>query len=584
MMPTRQITRLFALFAAGLLSLSAPAADFVVMNLDDSGPGSLRQAVLDAEDNAESDNITFDDSLSGQIDLGDALRVTQDATITGFPEDPGRITIDGGGDDRIFDLDCNSGVAVVQIEGLTLTNGLSPAGGAILSQACELTLSDMVITNNAALAGLDDIDGGVGGGIAAAVGSVLSVQRSTISGNVAGADRDGVASSSSLGGGIAAFDSQVEILLSVISQNAAINVDPLSFNGGGGGGVAGLQSSLWIRQSAISGNLAGNRADVGDGIVYGYGGGVLLRCFGCPAGSAIDDSTIAGNLAGNSGISGPVNSRGGGVFSDTVISVANSTISGNVAGDLTGTSEDSSEGGGLAIFGFDGDPEVSSSTITGNRALGAAGTGGGIRVWEGPLNLHNTIVAANAASIGPDAKGSFGSAYSIIENQSDVVFKSGSAMAGSPNLGPLSDNGGPTETHAITNTSLAFNTGDPLDCAEIDQRGVERPQLGGCDIGAFELAIPEQTLTELFESLVEAGDLTGDGKGKSASNRLNAMGNKIAAIDAFIEQGDVEQACEDLASALRKTDGEKRPPDFVQGPGAAALAAAIEQAQENVCL
>ena len=56
-------------------------------------------------------------------------------------------------------------------------------------------------------------------------------------------------------------------------------------------------------------------------------------------------------------------------------------------------------------------------------------------------------------------------------------------------LGPLRDNGGPTETHALKARSPAVNaipSADP-DCTGTDQRGISRPQGAGCDIGAFEL-------------------------------------------------------------------------------------------------
>jgi hypothetical protein len=51
-------------------------------------------------------------------------------------------------------------------------------------------------------------------------------------------------------------------------------------------------------------------------------------------------------------------------------------------------------------------------------------------------------------------------------------------------LQPLADNGGPTQTHAITTDSAALNAGT---CeVDEDQRGVTRPQGPACDVGAFE--------------------------------------------------------------------------------------------------
>jgi len=450
----------------------------------------------------------------------------------------------------------------------------------------------MVITNSVAVesrsGGLQE---GNGGGVSIA-GARLHVIDSTISNNVAGVDSDSVDQSTGLGGGIAAVEAQVEIVGSVISDNAAINVNPEGFVGGGG--VGALDSSLVIQRSVISRNMAGNRSDAGDATVFAAGGGILAFCRGCAIEDStgklrIEDSTISGNHAGNSGTSGVDYSAGGGVYADTAV-VANSTISGNRVGDLKGINSVSPIGGGLLLSPHDLGPHIigfiESSTITDNQALGAQAVGGGIADVEGFVQLHNTIVAGNSAATGPDASGFFESSYSIIEDQSDVVFNSGSAIAGSPNLGPLTDNGGPTETHAITNTSLAFNAGDPLDCPETDQRGVDRPQLGVCDIGAFELATPPvgPTLTEIFDDLVGAGQLTGTGLGRSAARRLNAMRNMTIRSEALMEAGDRERACEVLFSALLKTDGQSPPPDFVQGPGAAALAAAIEEVQGDNCI
>ena len=56
-------------------------------------------------------------------------------------------------------------------------------------------------------------------------------------------------------------------------------------------------------------------------------------------------------------------------------------------------------------------------------------------------------------------------------------------------LGPLADNLGPTDTHALLPGSVAIDAAILGDCPMVDQRGFPRPELGGtnCDIGAFEL-------------------------------------------------------------------------------------------------
>ena len=63
-------------------------------------------------------------------------------------------------------------------------------------------------------------------------------------------------------------------------------------------------------------------------------------------------------------------------------------------------------------------------------------------------------------------------------------------------LGELTDNGGPTKTHALGAGSVAIDVISVEDCVDTegaplttDQRGVARPQGDSCDVGAFELKV-----------------------------------------------------------------------------------------------
>jgi Ca2+-binding RTX toxin-like protein len=137
---------------------------------------------------------------------------------------------------------------------------------------------------------------------------------------------------------------------------------------------------------------------------------------------------------------------------------------------------------------------IESATIAGN----VAGTaGGGISSFNTGPRLANTIVADNTAPTSPElytaAADTFNAASSLIENPS------GATIAGSPNiigqdpkLGPLADNGGPTQTQALSEGSPAIDQGL---ASGTDQRGAPRPfdfaqiALAGsnqADIGAYE--------------------------------------------------------------------------------------------------
>lgn len=147
----------------------AAAATFVVRNTNDSGAGSLRQAIDNANANAEDDTINFDPAVVNvprtiTLTTGD-LPITKD-DIGGSGSNPGRLlTINGPGPDlltisgnnavRIFYLSLYSNAVM---SGMTLRDGISVGsdaganedGGAIHAQSSDLSLSNMVIRNNSA--------------------------------------------------------------------------------------------------------------------------------------------------------------------------------------------------------------------------------------------------------------------------------------------------------------------------------------------------------------------------------------------------------------------------------------------------
>jgi len=60
------------------------------------------------------------------------------------------------------------------------------------------------------------------------------------------------------------------------------------------------------------------------------------------------------------------------------------------------------------------------------------------------------------------------------------------SLSGDPKLGPLANNGGPTQTFALLAGSPAIDTEDVVYCPATDQRRVVRPQGSYCDIGSYE--------------------------------------------------------------------------------------------------
>ena len=94
-----------------------------------------------------------------------------------------------------------------------------------------------------------------------------------------------------------------------------------------------------------------------------------------------------------------------------------------------------------------------------------------------PVNLGRDVVPDPSQTL-VISHTQFGSAGGYVDGGNNIIDPD-------PALGPLADNGGPTETMAISTASPAYNAGSSAE--QFDQRGVPRPQNGSDDIGAFEL-------------------------------------------------------------------------------------------------
>ncbi len=177
-----RILFLFTLLCAAVISVSsAYAATITVTSTADSGMGSLRQALADAND---GDTINFDAAVSGTITLTSGeLLVNDSITISG--PDADLLAVNGNAASRVFHI---SSGKTVTISGLTITNGSASggtypnnSGGGIFNDHAALTV------NNCALSG--NSTSNKGGGIlnwgALSGNATLTINDSTLSGNSA---------------------------------------------------------------------------------------------------------------------------------------------------------------------------------------------------------------------------------------------------------------------------------------------------------------------------------------------------------------------------------------------------------------
>jgi probable HAF family extracellular repeat protein len=106
------------------------------------------------------------------------------------------------------------------------------------------------------------------------------------------------------------------------------------------------------------------------------------------------------------------------------------------------------------------------------------------------------IIATNTSPLGPDVYGNLGSqGHNLIGNPQEMMgWVSSDLLHVNPMLGPLQNNGGPTQTRALLPGSPAIDAGDNTGAPMWDQRGPGYPRIehGIIDIGAFEYHFPRQ--------------------------------------------------------------------------------------------
>jgi CSLREA domain-containing protein len=141
-----------------------------------------------------------------------------------------------------------------------------------------------------------------------------------------------------------------------------------------------------------------------------------------------------------------------------------------------------SGGGVYAGTGSDG-AVIDSSTLVGAPVLSNGMPSSTIGA-PGGITLHNSIVVGPAGTA--VCSGTIVSTgYNLTADSTCALAQPTDLQGVSPSLGALADNGGPTKTFLPATGSPAIDSGDPT-CTGTDQRGVARPQGGGCDRGAVE--------------------------------------------------------------------------------------------------
>jgi parallel beta-helix repeat protein len=492
-----------------LLACQACAATFTVTNVNDAGPGSLRQAITDANAAAGADVIQFDTAgvfataqtitlISGSLPLiSNSLEIIgpsgagQGVTLSGnnvhriflvqwgapgsftlrhlrmenaiFPNDAGAISLKGANAVILTLENCrftgcmgHTGGAVhsstTSLSTVTMTgcvfqgNVSSPiSGGAVYLKNVSATLTNCTFTSNTTSA--------AGGGVNFFQCPSVNLTGCTFTGNSAGTTGGAVSLSNCASASVSA---------SVFSGNTSSNT---------AGALNVTSTSLTLRDSTLSGNSA--LGTIGGGILTS--GPALLQAENC---------TISGNSAASYG--GGIEHQG-----SLGMTLVNCTVSGNSS---------STQGGGIHVPTPGLNAQLINCTVTANTA--GTSSGGIYLHGAGTITLGNTIVAGNTATTSvPDINGTPVSlGHNLIGiNDSSIANGVNGDIAGSaaspvnPMLGPLANNGGVTQTHALLPGSPAIDAGDSAlvtsppftGPAFVDQNGSPRIR-GLVDVGSVE--------------------------------------------------------------------------------------------------
>lgn len=274
-----------------------------------------------------------------------------------------------------------------------------------------------------------------------------------------------------------------------------------------------ILSALYANLTLDSVVIRGGFSQVGGGAAYLNVSTVLLR-----------NSTVTDNWAA---------SYGGGIANNCgVLNIENSTISYNT---IIGAG---SGGGVISGNGCPSSVDISNSTLYENQSDGSGGFGGqgdGIAALSNAnIRIKNSLVAnparghgADCALVTPTSLG-----HNIFSDSTcGQNVSAGDLIVPNMPLGPLTDNGGATPTHALMAGSPAIDAVPVADCTNVtgtpilnDQRGALRPAGAACDIGSYEYNGRLDGLISYWPADGNTDDVVGPNNGSFQNGQVYEQG------------------------------------------------------------
>ncbi len=453
-----------------------------VETVGDGTPDSCTEEALHAAVAAVNDagggTVLFDCGADHSIELTQSVVFTASATLDGG----GAITLSGGGAVRVIELDHHLDFVLQRVtirDGFVATGSENESGAGLLSPWFgTLRVIDATFENNHAQSQINDVGGGAiyAGGLTEAI-----VSGSTFSNN-----------SGSIGGAILSRSTNLRVVDTVFYENAATSwADSGQYGNGGGLYIDRMWLDDPIDFEICGGHFERNHATVHGSAFFSYNlesPATFDRC-------TFKDNDMAGSPGGGTGT----------VYHEGLpLTLVSSTFSGNATGAHAGGlflgggtdadvinctfANNTTPGNAGALWAGNGQVDVASTTFHGNHAdYGPAIFKG----QEGQVTLTSVLFSANTTDNEfsavachesfVDGGGNLQWPDTKNNGNADTPCTEGIAF-GDPELEPLGDQGGFTETMALPAGSPAIDAGG--DCPETDQRG--EPRSGPCDVGAYE--------------------------------------------------------------------------------------------------
>lgn len=440
----------------------AGAATFTVTNLNDTGAGSLRDAIGQANAAAGADTIRFQPNLTGMIPLASEILITDTLSLAG--PGVGTIKVDGNLGTRLFKVQrAGSSAITATFSGVTLSNGhAQDEGGAIWANGDHVVVAGCIFDSNIAnlrggaifvananlsidASGLWNSEtGSTGGAILFSAGD-LSITRSLIMDNA-----------SEFGGGLSALSPRVNVTISdtTFRNNTADHT--------GGGIWASTTTSFKVSRSAFIDNTTGQPN--GGGIYFAG-----VTDFGSPV-NVIENTTFSGNQSLHQVGRGSALAIGSGNMT-----IRNSTFAFN----KTSPNDPPGANAGGALWVANGattEVKLQSDLFAGNT--------------HGNANMLFDVLRESGG-----AQSTIDVANSAFQTQPGVTTLNGTVTAAmfdtDPEIEAL-DFSGPTAIHPLPATSPVIDHGSNPGNLATDQRGAPRSSAateGGqsaTDIGAYE--------------------------------------------------------------------------------------------------